>query len=480
MPFAGIRRWTARKALLERGDEATIAALGLDDSDAVAAVHAHISHDNAVSNQQWLAAQARKVTVRRLGSLESIEIRNFRAITNVSLRFRELRPNVSEPWLLLLGENGVGKSSVLKAVALALMSSGARKRFVPNASDLVREGARRGEIRLGFSGGSEVRLSLRRGEAEFDGQAPSSPVLVGYGPTRLPPASSGTSRRQSSFDVDNLFDPWATLLDAESWLADNKRVPAGRFNLFATDLKTLLPMTEEDRLTRRTGRLYARSHGSTVPLAQLSDGYRSVIGLATDLMMRLSASVDSMRAAEGLLLLDEIEAHLHPQWRMTIVSLLREVFPNLRVIATTHDPLCLQQTEPGEVFVLRRIGGSHVEAVPRDVPKGLRADQLLTGDWFGLSNTTDPETAEMQAEYGRLLIAKQTPKVRQERNDLEASLRERSGHFAETSIERLALDVAAKIADEESADLGQAGPEERAQMAESVLDAVRRRREQQR
>jgi energy-coupling factor transporter ATP-binding protein EcfA2 len=383
--------------------------------------------------------------------------------------------------LLLLGENGVGKSSVLKAIALALMTPDARKEFVPIASQVVRHKQSRGEVRLGFSDGSDVLLSFQRGDPKFSASSSPPPtLLVGYGPTRLPPPPGTNSRRPSRFDVGNLFDPWATLNDAESWLANPDSVPPDQFNLLATDLKTLLPMTEEDRLSRRNGRLYATSHGSTIPLAQLSDGYRSVIALATDLMLRLSASFDSMRAAEGLLLLDEIEVHLHPHWRMTIVNLLREVFPRLRVIATTHDPLCLQQTEPGEVFVLRRTGDSTVEAVAQDVPRGLRADQLLTGDWFGLSSTTDLETAEMLAEHGRLLIAEPTPAARRTRTRLEAQIRERVGHFAETSIERIAQDVTARFVDEESIELGEAEPEERDRLTESVLEAVRRRRGQTR
>lgn len=478
MPYAGIRRWTARKTLLQRGDDAMIAQLGLDDARAMAQVRATLETP-VRQRQKMLYEMSRRIPPRIVSNvtLETVEIRNFRAITDISLSFRELRPDTGEPWMLLLGENGVGKSSVLKAVALALMGHTARKQFVPNASDVVRSGARRGEVRLGFSDGSSLLMGFRRGEEEFSVPVSLRPrVLVGYGPTRLPPPRDTKARQRSRFDVDNLFDPWATLNDAESWLADQKRVPPKQFNLLCTDLKTLLPMTEADRLSRRNGRMYARSYGSTVPLAQLSDGYRSVIALATDLMLRLSASVDSMRAAEGILLIDEIEVHLHPQWKMTIVSLLREVFPRLRVIATTHDPLCLQQTEPGEVFLLRRTGDSRVEAVPRDVPKGLRADQLLTGDWFGLSSTTDLETAEMLAEHGRLLIAKATPEVRQARTALEAQIRERVGHFAETSIERIAQDVTARIVDEESIELGEADPEERERLAESVMEAVRRRR----
>src|SRR3546814_8010748 len=113
--------------------------------------------------------------------------------------------------------------------------------------------------------------------------------------------------------------------------------------------------------------------------------------MTTDMIMQLSEYWESMHSAEGLLLLDEIEVHLHPQWRLGIVSMLRQVFPRLRVIATTHDPLCLQQTHPGEVMLLRRNPEDGVRALPLDVPPGLRADQLLHGDWFGQSGRAHVE-----------------------------------------------------------------------------------------
>jgi ABC-type Mn2+/Zn2+ transport system ATPase subunit len=407
--------------------------------------------------------------------LERIEIRNFRAIEHVALEYRAPMPD-REPWLLLLGENGVGKSSLLKAVALAMADDEERVRREPDAAEVVRRGARSGEVRLGFSDGREVVLSFRAGQQAFEvqGERPALMVL-GYGPTRLPPPDGTPRQPVRRVDVDNLFDPWSPLSDAEAWLADVNQVPTDAFNLHATDLKTLLPMDPEDRLHRRNGRLFATSYGESAPLAELSDGFRSVIALAADLILHLASYWPSMAAAEGLLLIDELEVHLHPQWRMTIVSLLRQVFPRLRVIATTHDPLSLQQTEPGEVVLLRRTGRTGVEAVPRDVPKGLRADQLLTGDWFGLTTTTDAETAALVDAHSQVLLEDPSEAKDVRREDLEEQLRGRLGQYAETSVERLAQDVAAQIIREEAVDLGAAGPEERARIASSVAQAVRRR-----
>lgn len=235
-------------------------------------------------------------------------------------------------------------------------------------------------------------------------------------------------------------------------------------------------MTPEDRLTRRNGRLYARSDGTTAPLSEMSDGFRSVIAMAADITMQLSSAWESLSSAEGLLLLDEIEVHLHPQWRWSIVSMLRTVFPRLRVIATTHDPLCLQQMRSGEVMLLRRDPIEGVRVLQLDVPPGLRADQLLTGDWFGLTTTTDRGTAVLLERHGQLLVQPQTATVRKQRASLEDDLRTRVGSFAETSIERMAQEVAAEVTRKEGVDVKQAGEQVRRQLADSVLKAVAQKR----
>jgi hypothetical protein len=96
-------------------------------------------------------------------------------------------------------------------------------------------------------------------------------------------------------------------------------------------------------------------------------------------------------------------AHLHPRWRMRIVAALRGVLPRVQFIATTHDPLCLRGLEDGEVAVLRRDERQDVFAIS-DLPpvKGLRVEQLLASDFFGLGSTRDPEIDDLYEEYYRL------------------------------------------------------------------------------
>ena len=328
------------------------------------------------------------------------------------------------------------------------MDPATRAERVPDASTSVRIGgrARRGRVKLTMSDGSVIEMTFQRDDKGFTTAGRPPPFLVlGYGPTRLPPPRDFTPGPLERQHVGNLFNALAPLRDVERWLADTEAVPPPSFNFHATNLKAMLPMDEDERLLRRTGHVFARTNGVTVPLPELSDGFRSVIALATDMMQHFSADYESMTTAEGLVLLDEVQVHLHPRWRMTVISQLRAVFPKVRFIATTHDPLRLQQTEAGEVMVMR-CGPDHgVYAEISDVPKGLRADQLLTGEWFGLGTTVDSETAALIEDHGRLLLEKQTKAVRQQRAALEETLRDRLGHFAETSVERLAQDVAAEI-----------------------------------
>ena len=490
-PYTGIRRHTVRTALIDTPLAAQLYG-DIDLADAAARLNVGGPAFELVKRvwrpkqkaakavppgESISASQSARVRPPELGAvrLEKIEIADMKAIESLELSFPPPVPD-REPWLLLLGENGVGKSTVLKLLALASMQRGERRRRVPDASKWVRRGkkVRQGTARLTFSDGQVLTLTARIGSKEFSiaGSAPTQ-VVLGYGPTRLPPNPQHRPASGSGLHVDNLFDPWVPLDDVEGWLSDTMRVPTDEFNLHCTDLRTLLPFDPEDLLIRRSGRLYAKDNGVTVPLAELSDGFRSVIALATDMMLHLSADSTSMTTAAGLVLIDELEVHLHPQWKLTIVGLLRRVFPQVRFIVSTHDPLCLQNTDPGEVFVLMRDPDKRLVAHQADVPKGLRADQLLTGLWFGLSTTVDDDTAELVASHGALLLRPQTPEVQVQRAVLEEQLRGRLGHFAETSPERMAQSIAAQLLSERN--ILELSADERTKLRADVLAAVRER-----
>ena len=138
-------------------------------------------------------------------------------------------------------------------------------------------------------------------------------------------------------------------------------------------------------------------------MQDLSVGFKSGIGMVCDIIRELLYHFDNLEFASAVVFIDEIETHLHPRWKMQIMTLLRRAFPKVQFIVTTHDPLCLRGMYDGEVFVLQRSGETdRVERV-KDLPsiRGMRAEQILTSEFFGLGST-DPETDARLLRYNRL------------------------------------------------------------------------------
>ena len=96
----------------------------------------------------------------------------------------------------------------------------------------------------------------------------------------------------------------------------------------------------------------------------------------------------------GVVLVDELDLHLHPQWQREIVTTLRTQLPKLTFVVTTHNPLTLLGARPGEVHVMDR-GPSGIECHQIDIPLGTNAEAVLTGAWFKLSSTLDDDTRQL-------------------------------------------------------------------------------------
>lgn len=114
-----------------------------------------------------------------------------------------------------------------------------------------------------------------------------------------------------------------------------------------------------------------------MPTQLLSHGQRNVIALVADLAYRcaiLNPHLGAKAALEtpGVVLIDELDLHLHPSWQQAIVKSLREAFPKIQFFATTHSPLIIQSLHPGELIDL---GGGH----PRDYFKQ-SVEEILTDE----------------------------------------------------------------------------------------------------
>lgn len=101
--------------------------------------------------------------------------------------------------------------------------------------------------------------------------------------------------------------------------------------------------------------LTIRKGEDRLSLQQLSDGERAFLAVVGDLVRRLALAnpkLDDPLLGHGVVLIDELELHLHPRWQREIVEKLRSTFPNIQFIATTHSPFIIQSLRPGELIAL--------------------------------------------------------------------------------------------------------------------------------
>ncbi len=431
-------------------------------------------------------------------ALERLEIRNFRALQSLDLKLRPPNKKDRGQWTLLLGDNGVGKSSLLWAVSLALTSTEIVHGILAGlASSLVRGdispedhhmAAKVSALVDSYESGVELTYDDRRNRLNgSSGDAANFPIFA-YGSGRG--SALGGPDRAVELDrpldaIGTLFGLRTNLVHAETWLRwlehsslkDTSGSGRQFFEAVRQTLLDLLPGVDELDIGTEDILLRGPEVGEC-SLASLSDGYLTTLGWVVDLIARWAHGARRSegelaprfnKRMTGLVLIDEIDLHLHPRWQTHIVSDLRRAFPRMSFVVTTHNPLTLLGGEPGEVHVLRRIE-QQVEISQVDLPAGIRADQVLTGVWFGLPSTLDAETREL-IENHRKMLRRGVERSHPDRLELERKLRLRLGSFADTSEDRLAQEIAARhMAEDRGPDLT---TEERSELQEKIVEALR-------
>ena len=335
--------------------------------------------------------------------IERVRIKNFGPIRLLDLDLSQSQSS-SAPCFALLGENGVGKSTLLRAIAMALAGKTYAKRLRLTSKAYLFPNTNKGEVRVSIVGQPDIVMTLRQNKAiEFSTETSQSLVLA-YGATRLLPRGRHKPRLgERHAKIDNLFDPFMPLTDAEAWLA--KLEPERMLDVNAV-LRRLLPAEQQLEVVSVVEGRNLRVRFTGDPdrqISELSDGYQSMLGMAVDIMQVMYLAHDSMEDAQGVVLIDELGNHFHPAWRLRCVSALRDAFPQIQFIFSTHDPLCLRGLLGGEVAVLRRDRRREIYAL-EDLPpvNKLRVEQLLSSEHFGLHSTLDPVMEDLVEDYERL------------------------------------------------------------------------------
>lgn len=333
-------------------------------------------------------------------------------------------------WTLLLGENGCGKSSVLRAIALLLAGSDALPALLREPDAWIRSGAKQcrieGTLVTAKGETREIGLVIHRGDglkAVFERNSASLEALdaavahadrnyftLGYGVSRRPTVASSrpafpdeASRSPRAQGLATLFSHESTLISLEQWAMDldyRKGKPA----LAAVEqaLNQLLPDMHFVRIDRHKRQIIFSTVDGEVPLGQLSDGYQNMAAWCGDLLYRITETFPDRKDplnTRGVLLIDELDLHLHPVWRRKLVDFLSSTLPNFQFIATTHSALTAQQCGEGELYVIRREGPKQKPTLVPFIgePRRMMLHQLLMSPMFGLSTMDSVEVEQARA-----------------------------------------------------------------------------------
>ena len=370
-----------------------------------------------------------------LDNIKSVHIQNFKALKSIEFTLpRTVKPQHQKsrkqltklaPCMIILGENATGKSTVLEAIALALLGTDQTNRLIKrvDTDELTPHAIVHRKKLYGKNPGSAESLAVslsffdnsRNAEinatskdTKFSGNKELSKRILAYGPRRY----FSKDRRYHEAPVNrviSLFDPMVTIAEPVAWLA---KCSDDDFHAAVRALRTILALNNKSLVTRKDGDILIDLDGQITPFKYMSVGYQSVISMAVDIMRELLQHFSNLETASAVVLIDEIETHLHPRWKILIMQKLREAMPKVQFIVTTHDPLCLRGMYDGEIFVLRRAFDEERETYsgppeiqPLIVRPGMDSDDILTSAGFGLTTTFLNETVEDDiSEYSQLLL----------------------------------------------------------------------------
>lgn len=388
-------------------------------------------------------------------ALSRVELHQIRGLRDFAMDL-SLPPSGSGQWVVILGPNGAGKTTLLRAIALALRDTSDPAIWPEGIFDTPWRtiGATSpSTIAVNVAGGRAFTVKIQKNGSEQALREPKGhpapfPIFA-YG-CRRGSALGGTSRevntRKGGAEIATLFREGADLVHAETWIKEwhgaSKDDP--KINVvYNVILRALAKLLDVDSVFVRGFDVLVTgaSIGREIPFAALSDGYLTTAGWFLDLLARWvdlafqrKVPIDDGLLARmtGLVLLDEIDLHLHPQWQVETIRRIKGLLPKMSFLVTTHNPLTLVGAKPEEIAILS-MSGAGVE-----VERGVEPPMLLTGgqiysEYFGIKSLYPHALGEAVQRYG--FLSGDPLRTDEEQAELERLRRELESHGIEPGWE---------------------------------------------
>ena len=392
--------------------------------------------------------------------LRLVEIENFRAIKHLKL-------SLDESLTVFHGGNADGKTSVLSAIAVGL---GTIPTLLPEVSGIGfrdtdrRQSARYVRVMLETVGG--VKWGLRKGgvrkpgggrsirdavrdiiNADEEGREIELPIVAFYDTDR---AVFDVPQRRRGFTKE--FPRYAALegaLSARTNFRDffkwfyakeneelreqrrHRRFVSTEMDAVRKAITSMIPDASEPRIELGPLRFVVSLKAESGPqedltLDQLSGGYRIILALAADLARRMAQGNphrDDPLACEAIVLIDEIELHLHPAWQQRVLDDLRRTFPNTQFLVSTHSPQVLTSVRPERIVELSREDGIVVAGYTSAATYGAEAGDVLSTVMGVRTRPANNDFVQGLDQYTRLVAneegeSEEAQKLRAELEDL--------------------------------------------------------------
>ena len=361
--------------------------------------------------------------------ISRVELENFRCFENLTVEADVT--SQSAPWTLLTGDNASGKTTLLKAIALGLCDrSSAAGLLRESDSGYIRNGQDSGTIKIHLVDRSadqsknkyQIITTLTRLNSQLESleqvtepseDFPWDRIFVcGYGAGRGTSGAGDVAGYAAISAVYNLFNYSEGLQNPELTIRRLQYGSSRQENVLTT-LERILSLTElrlAENGTSDMGISVKDSHNAEIALRDLADGYKSTFLWVTDFLGWALASGKVLNAQmEGIVVIDEIEQHLHPKWQKRVISNLREIWPCVQFFAATHSPLVarsfrsISNSGPYRHYHLRDAEDDNgVEAVEVPPLGGKRTDQILASEAFDFLIDDDPDTERILEELSLL------------------------------------------------------------------------------
>lgn len=397
--------------------------------------------------------------------IAEVNLENIRGFSNLEFNLAR-NGGAYAGWTVFTGDNGSGKSTLLKAIAIGLTGKDTARALQPSFHHWIRDGSASASIQLeivrcpdddalvegGRAPGSEfpARLELNNGSKEttLEIVTPAGKknyftpqrtlwsldargwFSCGYGPFRRVFGASPEATRQMVAPATErfvtMFQEAASLAEVDQWLRNLKHKQLENKSAEREQLELLLEFLRDELMPNQisvdrvdSDGLWLRDrNGAQLSWGEMSDGYRAALALLADILRHLINAYGIAGLAErgpngkifikrsGVVLIDEIDAHLHPEWQREIGFWLRRHFPKIQFLVTTHSPIICQAADENGLFVLPEPGsGVSPRALTAEEYKKVIAskpDTILLTAAFGLQNTRSPRAVEGRAELAKL------------------------------------------------------------------------------